>query len=52
MTDQWAEILRFLLRVAWVLSGLMAASFALWFLAMLLWHLHQYLGRVWFGHPW
>jgi hypothetical protein len=50
--EDWGALLRFALKVAFFLNMMMLAVFSVWFTAMLLWRLCQYLRRTWLGHPW
>ena len=52
LTDRWADCLRFAIKSAFILNGVMVAGFSVWFVAMFLWRLHQLLARAWFGHSW
>jgi hypothetical protein len=51
-TDHWSDVLRFALRTVFVLNIFMLAVFSVWFTAIFLARLGQYLMRTWFGHPW
>ena len=52
ITQRWGELIRFALKVAFILNVLMLAVFSVWFTSLFLWRLHQYLARVWLGHDW
>jgi hypothetical protein len=52
ITQHWGELIRFTLKVAFVLNILMLAVFSVWFTTVFLWRLHRYLARVWLGHDW
>ncbi len=52
ITERWGEIIRFALKAAFLLNVVMLAVFSVWFTGRLLWRLHQYLARAWFGYPW
>jgi hypothetical protein len=51
-TDRWADWLRFAIKLALILNGIMLSVFSVWFLAMFLWRLHQLLDHTWFSHSW
>ena len=52
ITDRWGELLRFALKFAFIVNLMMFAIFSVWFTAMFLWRLSQYLRATWLGHPW
>lgn len=51
-TDRWADWLRFAIKAALILNGIMFAGFSVWFSAVFLWRFLQFLWRIWFSHPW
>lgn len=51
ITERWADVIRFALKCAFVVNLAMLAVFSVWFTALVLWRVHQYLWRVWLGHP-
>ena len=50
--DALSDALRFLIKFALILDGIMVSVFSIWFTAMFLWRLHEWLLRVLFGSPW
>jgi len=52
MTEKWAEAVRVAIKSAFAVNIAMFAVFSVWFTALVLWRVHQYLWKCLFGHPW
>lgn len=52
ITEKLAEILRFTIRGALLVNGILAALFSIWFVGNLLWFTLRWLNRTLFKSPW
>jgi len=52
LTERWADVIRFAIKCAFGVNIILLAIFSIWFTALLLWRLLQFLWRSWLGHPW
>jgi hypothetical protein len=52
ITERWADLLRFAVKAAMIFNGIMLAAFSVWFTAIFLWRLLQFVWKAWLGHRW